>query len=968
MRFVFALLFLIPASLMAQVPIVQWQRTYGGSGDDRLVSIQQTNDGGYILGGHSKSGVSGDKTEANRGEFDYWIMKVDASGLMQWQKTYGGQHNDYLATIFQTSDGGYFAAGYSESGATGDKTAPNKGTVGSAAVGRDYWLLKLDANGNISWQKTYGGMDGDMAFAAVELKGGGFMVNGLSASATGDRNSIQAPSYGYNDHWMVRLDANGNILWQRSNGGSLHDAVFGMAEVPGGWVMGGYSCSGPSGTKTTPFYGNGGPSNSTANRDNWVVRTDTAGVIRWQQEVAGSGYDSQIGNTIESGDFGISLTTHGEILVGTRSTSPISGNKTVAGKGGYDYWLAALDSNTGAFNWQWDLGGTGNDYLGAVFQTSDHGYFISGHSESGIGGDKTDASRGSNDFWVLKADASRNVQWQKTIGGSGDDQLMSALQTSDGWFLLAGFSNSNISGEKDEASRGDYDWWLVKLGPCDTTPTRIVATICVGDEYLLPNGGVATNPGIYYDTLRNVWNTCDSVVITTIQYFAGDNVHLLEGNMLGNDTAFCADQQLLLQVSYPNASYAWSTGETNSSIQVNASGDYAVKVTSPNGCVAHDTIQVIVFPMPVVDLGADTGICDAHLPFVLKPYPETAGSYRWSNGLTSKSIDVYYSGRYILEIEANGCLARDTINVIVVPTPSVFIGNDSVICEQFPLRIGTEIREASYLWNTGAVQSYIEVSQTGQYILDVNLHGCHVQDSVDIIAMPVPEIDLGEDRDICPDEIVLLDASYGNGSRYRWNTGDTTAAYAASAAGWYQVEVVTEYGCVGEDEITLSYHPKPVVSLGADTVVCEETALRLHAWSINADSIRWSDGTNGTTLETRFGGEYIAMAFNKCGSGSDTVLIRQIFCDIWLPNAFTPNADGVNDVFRVLGNIARMEGTVLSIFNRWGEQVYLTRDKYKGWDGFHKGVPAQSGTYVYLLQYSIDGKPYSLSGNFHLLR
>ncbi len=130
----------------------------------------------------------------------------------------------------------------------------------------------------------------------------------------------------------------------------------------------------------------------------------------------------------------------------------------------------------------------------------------------------------------------------------------------------------------------------------------------------------------------------------------------------------------------------------------------------------------------------------------------------------------------------------------------------------------------------------------------------------------------------------------------------------------------------------------------------------------------WQDGHTGTDIYIRNGGTYIATAINKCGNHSDTIIVKQIFCDIWLPNAFTPNGDGANDIFRVLGNISRLEGFRISVYNRWGEPVYQGTDKYKGWDGLHKNMPAQQGTYVYLLEYSLDGKPYKQSGNFHLIR
>ncbi len=955
------------ADAMGQVPIIQWQRTIGGSGDDRLIAARQTQDRGYILIGTSASGISGEKTDVNRGMDDVWVVKLDELGNIQWQKTYGGAHNDYAPAIIQTRDGGYAILSYSQSGNTGDKTSTNRGVVGSAQMGNDIWLLKLDLNGVLQWQQTYGSSSADAAFSIIQLPDDGYIFGGYTAGTGGERTT---PSYGYNDHWIIRTDALGNILWQRSNGGTMHDALYGMIQVPGGYVAGGYSCSGPGGTKTTPFLGAGGASNNTPNRDNWVVRMDTTGNILWQQEVAGqSGFEFQVGNraTHRSALNGITMNAAGVYVVGNTSTSGANGNKTTTSRGAMDFWVVGLDSNNGNIIWQHSFGGSMDDELGAVFQTADGGYFLAGASNSGISGEKTEASRGSADYWVVKTDPAWGIQWQMTIGGSDGDTLCSAITTLDGGFLLSGWSKSPVSGEKAEPSRGGVDWWVIKLGPCDTTPTRISKWICPDDLYTLPGGSIVSSPGVYYDTLRNQWNTCDSIVITSLFHF-NDDIHLKNGRVFGNDTAICEGNTVLLDAAYPGANYSWNNGATSATQKIDKTGTYWVEILSVNGCIARDTIDIMVHPIPSPDLGVDTGICDRDLPFILSLPASPDENFRWSNGLTADRIEINTSGSYWVEVERYGCTGRDTIELTIVRTPVLSIGNDTIICAQFPLRIGTEIPGALYQWSTGSTKTYIDVAQTGEYILEINLNGCRVQDTISIVAMPIPDVDLGGDRDICAEDSIILDGTYESGSHYRWNTGDTGSAYTATAAGVYILEVISPHGCVGGDTITLSFFPKPVVILGEDTVVCEETPLRLDVWSINADSLRWSDGSVGGTSVIREGGTYIVTGFNKCGSTSDTIQVKQLFCDIWMPNAFTPNADGVNDIFRMMGNLGRIEGVSFQVYNRWGEQVFYTGDKYRGWDGFHKGAPAQNGTYVYLLEYSVDGKPYRQSGSFHLLR
>jgi len=476
-----------------------------------------------------------------------------------------------------------------------------------------------------------------------------------------------------------------------------------------------------------------------------------------------------------------------------------------------------------------------------------------------------------------------------------------------------------------------------------------------------PTIGV-TQPGTYWVHLTGqVCSTDDTIAVGFTP-----NPHV----DLGPDRQACTGDELTLGSSggtYVSPGYAWSTGATTSTIKVTQSGDYILTITDRK-CSTSDTVTVTVNTKPVVNLGNDTNVCVSALPLTLRS-PQPPGShYVWSNGLSDTEMTVDRSGRYWLEITLGTCVTSDTIVIRAIQDPEVYIGADTVICEQFPLTIGTDVAGATYAWNTAETTSHIRVNSTGDYMLAVNLEGCVVLDTIAVTAMPAPDIDLGGDRDICPEQTIVLDATYGTNSSYVWNTGATTSSYAATAAGTYSVTVTSEYKCIGGDTVTLRAYPRPVVSAGRDTTVCEETPLLLAPAQMNADSLLWSDGSVGETLSIRYGGTYVVTGVNKCGTGSDTVVITQIFCDIWMPNAFTPNGDGVNDIFRALGNIGRLEGFGLSVYNRWGERIFHTSDKYKGWDGQYNGKDALLGTYAYVLEYHIGDRPYLQKGSFHLLR
>ena len=197
---------------------IQWQNTIGGSGDDYGLTTKPTSDGGYIVLGASDSNISGDKTENSRGGLDYWILKLDSSGNITWQHTYGGAQPDFEAFGEQTSDGGYIVGGYSDSNISGDKTDPSNGQ-------RDFWILKLDSNGDIVWQNSIGGSMVDEVLMTSQTTDGGYIIGGFSNSpASGDKSENSA---GMRDYWIVKLNSSGNVQWENTIGGNDNDLVRG---------------------------------------------------------------------------------------------------------------------------------------------------------------------------------------------------------------------------------------------------------------------------------------------------------------------------------------------------------------------------------------------------------------------------------------------------------------------------------------------------------------------------------------------------------------------------------------------------------------------------------------------------------------------------------------------------------------------------------------------------------------------
>ena len=342
---------------------------------------------------------------------------------LAWQKALGGTGKEYAQAVAPTSDGGYLVAGYTSS-SDGDVTA-NHGTY-------DYWVVKLNADRTIAWQKTFGGSGDDRANSIVALADGGCVVAGYTNSNDGDVTGF----HGGVDYWIVKLNANGGIVWQKTYGGSGFDRATSIVSVSDGYVVAGYASS--SDGDVTANHGS---------YDYWVVKLNTNGVAVGEHAFGGT-----------SADYAYSLTTtsDGGYLIAGRSASndgDVSGNH-----GGDDCWVVKLNAS-GGLVWQKAQGGSGTEIGRSVVATSDGGSLV-GTTVSSNDGDVT-GNHGGEDYWVVKLNAGGTIVWQKALGGSGNDNLYSIAPAADGGCAVAGYAgstNGDVTG-----NHGSDDAWVVRL-------------------------------------------------------------------------------------------------------------------------------------------------------------------------------------------------------------------------------------------------------------------------------------------------------------------------------------------------------------------------------------------------------------------------------------------------------------------------------------------------------------------------
>ncbi len=494
----------------------------------------------------------------------------------------------------------------------------------------------------------------------------------------------------------------------------------------------------------------------------------------------------------------------------------------------------------------------------------------------------------------------------------------------------------------------------------------LVPTAPAGSTYLWSTGDTTSRlhlyaPGSYWLHVNN--NGCPGSDTMSFAYSPVPVVHL------GADTVLCSVNPILLgsSLTYTAPSYLWSTGSTSATIQPTVSGTYSLKVLV-DGCAGADTIKVKIKPSPVVSFGPDRTACQGDSVILTSIAADTTAIHIWSTGDSVATIIVKHTGTYWLTVNDSGCIATDTFKYVVNQYPPVHLGPDVSVCEGTAviLRSTDTYTSPTYSWSTGATSASINATVSGTYTLSVTQNGCTAKDAINVTINSIPVVNLGNDTYFCSGASYVLTSAQPAGATYLWSTGSTASSISVSSTGLYGL-VVTNNGCTGSDSIQLDLITVPTINLGPDTTLCQGYTMEL---LIDGDraTYMWSDGTMGNSYNVSQSGPVWASITNVCGVAIDTINVNYKFCDLWLPNAFTPNGDGRNDVLRVKGSLGAYSDFKFFVFNRWGVNVFLSDDINKGWDGNYNNQEQAIGTYYYMMTVKLNGVEYDTKGSFELIR
>ena len=356
----------------------RWGRTFGGAAEDRAYGLVRLPDGGWFLAGNSREGPGL--------SFDAWLLRLDRRGRLLWERRLGGSDTDQIFAAAPTRDGGVVAAGHTRSQGAGES---------------DLWLFRLDARGNLLWERVLGGTANERARSIVAAREGGFLVSGFTASrGAGDR-----------DAWILRLDSAGRVLWEQVLGGPSDDGAFHASRHPeGGFAIAGYR-------------------GEDSGYDLWVLRLDEAGDELWSRSFDRSAFEAATA---------VAVLPDGELLV--------AGVTGVPGSLQDNVWLAGLDRN-GALRWERRLGGPARDNAWAITPRAAGGAVVAAATSS--------QGAGSADAWLIAVDPVGNIVWERIVGGAKWDKPMALASGADGGLVVAGTTTTKGAGYED--------YWIFEL-------------------------------------------------------------------------------------------------------------------------------------------------------------------------------------------------------------------------------------------------------------------------------------------------------------------------------------------------------------------------------------------------------------------------------------------------------------------------------------------------------------------------
>jgi gliding motility-associated-like protein len=935
--------------------------------------------GGYILTGGSYIYYGGQYEKG-------LLIKVKDSGCIEWTKILDSRYGA-VESVQNLQDGGFLVAG------------------GSYYI--DTYLVRFDQDGNVKWKKSYQ-YHGLIIHKTFELSDGSIIALGSDEGT-------------FSGCTVLKLDAQGNLLWNKYYKKSESDFAYplGVAEYGNNIFVSGNLANPNQEAQYNSEYNKDGfivCLNSSSGATNWSKNYGAAGYSDFFQDIHVSDQGLLV-NSVRTNYLGGSNVIpdfHFLDFKGNIRRSYKVSNSTIIN---YPFYSAILPLKDNKFYLAHSAVESINLQPGYI----NHTYFLKLDTLANISWRGSYLNRMKLIYYT--AGAADELAALGTMSGSllfpyssiSDDFLFAKIDSSGSYANNCYLGDNQLTILPDQVNAGDLHWltdsslaittgvpiidfnttyaqsrnycpeyidscsFLKVEGPkslCNLTKTYVFRayknvtcfqpvewSFSPGVQVVSSNNSMAEVKFLSYGTFKVsalLANGCTPIK-DSFYVVAGLKTSVVT---LGTDTSLCVGNSLLLRPGSQFLSYKWQDGSTDSIIEAKDSGTYWVQVIDSCLNLLADTIHISRASAITMNAGPDRSLCEKDS--IQLNAPVNFLHYLWSGSsdnlmdttssiIISPAADSYY---YIRAEKSAGCFGYDTIRVSVYHPPLIDLGRDTSFCKGGSVTLNAGAGFTSYLWNDGSSLQKLTTSSAASYMVTgFTAEGCKSYDTVTIANVyNLPVVRLDPHPVICAGETITLDA--GNFNSYQWNTGNSSRSILIRDSGTYQVNVTDANGCKGYDWIKVStVQSLPSNFLPPDTSICSYSSIVAKSNRV-FDKYLWNNNSESPFIVVSRAGIYWLQVTDNYGcTGTDTLLVKEKQCmtGLYVPSAFSPNSDGKNDLFKPLlfGNIKKMHFTV---YNRWGQVVFSTDRTGIGWDGKLQGVEQRSDVFVWICQYQLEGE------------
>ena len=578
-----------------------------------------------------------------------------------------------------------------------------------------------------------------------------------------------------------------------------------------------------------------------------------------------------------------------------------------------------IDKN-GDEKWTRGFHGGKMDNAHHMILCQDGGFLISATTNS--------YSNNQTDILLVKADSNGVLQWYKTYGGWQDELAGQILEKENGHFVVSGSSKSFGAIENDYLLfEIDQVGNLLKAHTYGSEGDDVLTAMDTTQGYIVLSG---SSNG--FDQFNN-------------------NIYLVKTKFDKATSECSSDVTAMLitnapsHITYFDERYSSGSFESPSNRNLNVSSSSSFKIEACLGCPEGEIKSGILCPEEEVRFNYEH---------------DSIISVTWYSGSTEPFSYFTDEGTYWIDIETAHCFFRDTIVIMKEQPLDLDLGQDQYICQGDTLLLDASNSAAlDFEWQDGSNEPSYIVTNSGIFYVDVGTENCAIRDSITITMEEPYDIELGDNKILCYDETLVLDASGPGALSYEWQDGSNDAKYEISVPGVYFVNIETEH-CHYSDTVVIVKQKPLYIDLGEDKILCHGETITLDASEAGALDYKWQDGSNDSIYYATKPGLYHVLITSACEVLSDSIeLISPIINELRVPNVITPNNDGFNDHFKLP---ATDYPVTLSIINRWGKKVFISNAYSNNWGG--NNLP--SGVYYYHAKVGCTNQEYK--GWLHILK